>query len=106
MNSLDELPPMELIQAQQVEEYDFKGPEEVKAKKEKKPKKEAKSITFVRKLNNDSIGQLMNDIIEENNILKRQVESSRLQFNNLQKEYNEFRNEILKDRMINLGLIN
>lgn len=106
MNTIDELPPMELVQAQQVEEYDFKGPEEVKPRKEKKPKKEPKSITFVRKLNNDSIGQLMNDIIEENNILKRQVESLRIQLNNIQKEYNEFRNEILKDRMINLGLIN
>ena len=103
---MEELPPInfsEIQEAQVVEDYDFKGPiEEYKPKKNKR--KESKAITYVRKIANDNVETLMRDIIEENKILHRQLDSMRLQLNNITKEYNEFRVQLLQDRMTNLGI--
>ena len=104
MSKMEGLPPMELSEAQRVEDYDFDAiPIEIKGNK--KPKKETKAAVFVKKINNDNIALLIKDVLEENAILRRQADSLRNQNNNILKEYNEFRVQILNDRMTNLGLL-
>ena len=100
---MEELPPINFPEAQVVEEYDFKGPSD-NYKPKKNKKKESKAALFVKKLCNDSGDILMADILEENKILHRQNDVLSLQLNRITKEYNEFRNQLLQDRLINLGI--
>ena len=101
--NIEELPPINLQEAQIVEEYDFKGPSE-NYKPKKSKKKDSKAAIFVKKLAVDCPELLMEDIIEENKILHRQLDSMRIQLNNITKEYNDFRIQLLQDRMNNLGI--
>ena len=101
--NIEELPPINFQEAQVVEEYDFKGPVEM-YKPKKNKKKDSKASIFVKKLAVDCPELLMEDIIEENKILHRQLDSMRIQLNNITKEYNDFRIQLLQDRMNNLGI--
>ena len=62
-----------------------------------KPKK---SSIYLKKIGKDTPKLILQDLVEEVKTLHQQLNSQKNKYNSLLKEYNDFRNELLMDRVI------
>ena len=73
------------------------------AKKPSKITRKQRVTNFIKKINEDSLEKVMEDILNENKRLRREVESLRVANTSLKREYEEMMHSILQDRLKNQG---
>lgn len=77
---------------------------ETENKKPSKMTRKERINTLIRKINNDSIHQVMEDIIAENKRLRRELENLRIQNTTIKRDYEELMHSLLRDRLNNQNL--
>lgn len=71
---------------------------------EKKPIKTTRKqrvTSLIKKINEDSLEMVIQDILTENKRIRRELENMRVQNTSLKREYEELMHNILKDRLTN-----
>lgn len=80
------------------------APQSINASSQKiilsKPKK---STTYLKKIGSDTPNMILQDLLEEVKTLHQQLNTQKNKYNALLKEYNDFRNDLLMDRVINIS---
>lgn len=87
----------EQIMSESNDEYESK-----KSRKEKKPCKttrKQRTQKYIMKIQNDSLEQVVGDILDENKRLRRDIETLRIQNTSLRREHEELIHALLADRL-------
>ena len=73
----------------------------VEAKKPQKITRRQRTQRYIMKIKDDNMDQVMNDILNENKRLRRELEALRVANTSLKREYEELTHALLADRLKN-----
>lgn len=94
----------EQIMSPRLSQKSHESEDEIKeTKKPSKITRKQRVTKFIKRVNDDSMEKIMEDILNENARLRRELESMRVANTSLKREYEEMMHSIFQDRLKNQG---
>ena len=90
---MEQEPPTPIFSQESEEKKDVKKPSKTTRKQ--------RVTQFIQKVNNDSLEQVLKDILDENARLRKEIEALRVQNVSLKREQEELMHSLLQDRLKN-----